>query len=849
MYKAFLAHSSKDKAYVDVVARKLSRARVVYDRQDFEPGLDFRDSIRRGLDESALFVLFASSESLKSTWVRFEIDEAELRRLSGKLQGALAFIIDPRVTFEDLPEWMRRGRVAVEPRPTQASRIIQTQLIYQVGREAQPLFVGREDLLRKIAQGMVPSGGERPPQVIVASGLDGVVRRSAIRRALRDNLSLDFGPVILLDENDGLDKLYVLLLEETRELRARSELAAAVARFRASDLKQRCKLVAEELGVIAKDNVATVVVDEGSLIDEEGGFIPELTGVMECLGDDSREPYLVLVRRRRPAEGRANYGQARLATFPIPPLDLDATKRLLARSLKPPGSADQINELAPYLDGYPPAVQLAVDFAQLYGLDALLADKSILVDFKVRTFARILERLNLSPEEQTIVRVLGLEPAISIDVLSTMTEMPVALLAPALRRFIDRSIVVQDSGRFSLAAPLRAAVYRAYGLLGRTDFAAMAGRLMRKYWMEPEQVPPLDAVDATMYATARGSPDELAQFGDIILPSELLNIAVNAYHEREWQAAQDFAERALNAGANTERSYSTLCKAAAQLAHDGKQEWRRAVELVQTAERLRVRGHQYLRGFMEWKRGNLEAAVAAYGAAERAGIRHVGVFRDRAHCLYLLGRIDEAEKDVAVALDRDPRNKFVVDLAAKIAIARGQLDRADEMVSDLEKIDTPENFHHRRASLRSARRQWEAALADSEIACLRKPPLHEILALRVDILIELARYERASEEIEELSKSFGGRQASDVQFGLRCKLALRRRSWREAEEQYRHMSDRDSDIHRAIRLEILRQKQVDQQLSRVEQAQAGAEFAELEKTATPRAGWLDFGDADDPDTA
>src|SRR5207245_6832047 len=59
--------------------------------------------------------------------------------------------------------------------------------------------------------------------------------------------------------------------------------------------------------------------------------------------------------------------------------------------------------------GYPPAVQLAVDFARVFGLEVLLADKSILVDFKVRTFARILDRLNLLPEEQRIVRVLGLE--------------------------------------------------------------------------------------------------------------------------------------------------------------------------------------------------------------------------------------------------------------------------------------------------------------------------------------------------------------------------------------------------------------------------------------------------------
>ena len=69
MYKAYLAHSHVDKNYVDIVAKRLSRARVVYDVQDFPPGVDFRDAIRAGLDRSSLFVLFASAESLSSSWV------------------------------------------------------------------------------------------------------------------------------------------------------------------------------------------------------------------------------------------------------------------------------------------------------------------------------------------------------------------------------------------------------------------------------------------------------------------------------------------------------------------------------------------------------------------------------------------------------------------------------------------------------------------------------------------------------------------------------------------------------------------------------------------------------------
>ena len=77
-------------------------------------------------------------------------------------------------------------------------------------------------------------------------------------------------------------------------------------------------------------------------------------------------------------------GSRRIASFAVPPLTLDATRRLLVQTLKsttgktPDEKTAQ--ELTPYLDGYPPAVQLAVAYSLRYGLDALIADKSSLID-------------------------------------------------------------------------------------------------------------------------------------------------------------------------------------------------------------------------------------------------------------------------------------------------------------------------------------------------------------------------------------------------------------------------------------------------------------------------------------
>ena len=78
MLKAYLAHSSIDKSYVRTVSKRIGRSITILDEMAFPPGFDFRDTIRNSLDKSSVFIFFASKTSIESTWVKFEIDEAEI---------------------------------------------------------------------------------------------------------------------------------------------------------------------------------------------------------------------------------------------------------------------------------------------------------------------------------------------------------------------------------------------------------------------------------------------------------------------------------------------------------------------------------------------------------------------------------------------------------------------------------------------------------------------------------------------------------------------------------------------------------------------------------------------------
>lgn len=216
--KAFLCHSSVDKAYVETVARRLGRARVQYDAYSFEPGVDFRDAIKTALRASTTLVLFASRNSLASSWVQYELDTADQLIRQGILRSAVTIIIDDYTSVSELPLWMRQARVERIRRPSRATRLVTQHLHRLSGLEDQPLFIGREAILSEFAKAAIGLAGSAPPRLAVISGLPGTGRRTFLQHGLKNILSLDVGPVLILEHTDGVDTLHASLVDELGEL-------------------------------------------------------------------------------------------------------------------------------------------------------------------------------------------------------------------------------------------------------------------------------------------------------------------------------------------------------------------------------------------------------------------------------------------------------------------------------------------------------------------------------------------------------------------------------------------------------------------------------------------------------
>ncbi|WP_394888737.1 toll/interleukin-1 receptor domain-containing protein [Mesorhizobium sp. AaZ16] len=144
--KAFISHSSNDKAFANQVFEELGELRCEYDEYTFEFTLN-TIAIRNALRRCKLFVLLLSENSVRSTFVDEEIRSALEARSAGRIRNVVIFSIDG-ASYRSLPEWMREINVAQHLRsPKQIARRIDAYLMELSLKEGilADLYFGREN--------------------------------------------------------------------------------------------------------------------------------------------------------------------------------------------------------------------------------------------------------------------------------------------------------------------------------------------------------------------------------------------------------------------------------------------------------------------------------------------------------------------------------------------------------------------------------------------------------------------------------------------------------------------------------------------------------------------------------
>ena len=554
------------------------------------------------------------------------------------IKAHLTIIIDRNVKYADIPKWLQNTKAVIQTRPSQATRDIQHALITILDSSREKPYIGRQRLYNEFLQ--ATSDISSPvKKIIILSGLEGIGRRAYLKRVCKDIYGLYLQPVIFIDHTKSLDDLYLHLLNETADLGTRSNLSSELKVFNGKTISDKISEIVNQLNILCSDNCIPCFVDKGGMLDDKGLYKPEYEEIISAFISKDNDYYLSIVHHRVPI--LKDYAFQKHTIFQrIPALEQGESRLLLQQlirrdSLKP--KPETVEDILLFLDGYPPSFYFAITFSKEYGFDNLVADKSLLVDFKAKRFTKFVNDLKLTNHEWFILQYLCSEEMLPLSAISVAVDLSLEETAKYLRNLIDINLVVVIDDNFGINAPIRVAVFWAKGHMESKVYAKIKENLTKQFWSTDNAAPTIEIVDATLHAVARSGSTDLDSYKDLIRISTIHRLAEESYHRKEYNEALEYAKRAENMGSNKSEIKAILFKSLVQL-----ERWKKASEKLEEIKEQGDRHAYYLTGFMLRKQKKFEKAIEAFKSALSVGDHSYPVYRDYADCLYRCKQYDEA---------------------------------------------------------------------------------------------------------------------------------------------------------------------------------------------------------------
>lgn len=765
--KAFLSHSSVNKDYVELVAKELGRQFCVFDKFAFQSGIEFKQSIEKGLDDTNVFVLFASPDSLASIWVTFEVTEAFYRTLQKRIGRVLVLLLDDSISYDKLPEWIRRAKIQVVKSPKQAAREIRSHLHELLRGHSQPLFVGRTSELAEAEAALLSISAEKPPRSLVFVGLPQIGRRSLAKRVAQNVVGSNTTTQITIEHGDDLHDVVFKLATEIEPYSGPGSLAHIQQSIEKLSVDDAALRGYECLRSIFESGSLPVFVDAGGLVDENGSFALSFRPLLRLIGASS-DAYVFFITSRKPTSTDPLIA----ATVRIQPLASKEAGKLLqalATRDKVQLGARELSQLVDHISGYPPSCYFAAQLIKTYGAAAILANAVELVDFRVSAFVAYIIKHTLSEKENAILRLLANYSPLPLAVIGGFAGLGAEAVSSALMRLIDFSMLHPDGdGCYQISEPLRDAAYKRAAFFTKAEIQVL-GKLVDSWLTEnPEESPSL-AFSRVIYRIAsQGGIPALA--GRVVhMASDTFRLAEQAYNQQDYETAVEWFRKVLVLRPGSDRATVLLVRSLAQL-----EEWPECETLCSDLERAKLptRTTAFLRGFVERKRNRIPNAITQFELALKAGRSDVALLRELAWCHFISGDPKAAETYLREAFALQPDNPFLIDMSIQVAM---KLDDDGTVKAQLDRLRLfeSENFYwHRMATFQAKTGNLPAAV-ESGIRAITgvERPRFEAFAHLAYCEIRLGKLKEARAHLAELEGHYP-RLRKTITSTLYCHLEL-----------------------------------------------------------------------------
>ncbi|MGV9630427.1 TIR domain-containing protein [Streptomyces sp. NPDC003487] len=801
MIKAFFSYSRQDTAFVREVAAKVGRAFATIDYRSFASGQEILDSIDDAIKDSAAFVLFLSRAALASPWVRHEVGEARFHAAMGRLKNVLVIRMDQRISPEDLPDWLNRAKYTTTASARPAARAVRNLIDDLVRQGQSPRFVGRANEIAALQDVYAASGPGTEGQVACVTGLSGIGRKATLTKMVRESLDLEALLVTDVEPGDNIQTLAAKLsalvdpsetpeesLQRTKEIAALGEDAAQ-------------HLALTKLQEICGYREMPVLNDAGGLLDNDGDIAPYVLDLVEALSQFP-EIVMALLTNRRPTPQRFTVrGMRPPAVVHLQPLDEPDINRLvglMAKARQMTLDAATVRKITGAVRGYPPSVTYALELVKAYGPD-LGASGRMLSDFGASLFTRYLKANKFTGLEQKVLRIMAANSPLPMPVLQEVTQASGEDIERDLTHLIDVSLIVPTAGGwYEVSGPAADAIRREFGTCTKDEYARVAARLDEFLSLSDDGRDFL-ALQRTLFrafdnAGKRSSSRAFALVTDRVI------LAERYYHDQQYDRAVAMAGDALESDPNIHQARATLIRSLVKLG-----EYAEAQEHIgQLKQRGQVRDAFFLMGFLERHRGDHRAALSQYRKAIDNGRGGMAIHRDMADCYLRLGDLPRANEHISKAEEKQPDNRYVVDLKIQIACRLGDEDTAMALLLRLADIDRAEMVSHRTSRVRYLFGHMDTAYEFADKAVNQSDNVRfEVLANYVLCALRTSHIGEARTALEQLDRKFS-RQRRDIRTGLRARLCIAEKEYETALDYTKKFISPERPVHLQIRRDALR---------------------------------------------
>jgi tetratricopeptide (TPR) repeat protein len=684
-----------------------------YFEKAFERGQDLVEAMEAALDESQVFVLFASRESLKSYAVQFEIEEARFRAIMGKIKKVLVFPIEPGIGFADLPQWLQRSWTPnVGESPTDIARYL-TTLMLEPDRGlsiAAPKVVGRGSALDRVER-LVAAHLQRQrssPRVYIFPGVSGIGRRTFaayyLRRGLGTEANLPFGPVLPLSPQAELIDIYRSLRTEIDPFVSLSDLAAEQDSFQTLP-------IAGQIGEIIRVMSHFTRLGQAITIVSAAGFFEDAATPKSWVGPlvaaIPTEQFLVIVTN---LQFRSEYvDELRVAVqMRIEELDDGDLKALMTFTARALGLDNFVisDRLVTAIGGHPDVANAAVKLAAQKGTAILERDPRQLFNIQQAIIGEAVGRDSLTAGEKLVLDVLSWLPNLGSDLLERIVVDELGVQPDAFNNAIEKLVlgclIYASAYRFSIAPSVRQ-LYRRENVAEPKTLAAMS-KVFADAWATAEADGFRDDLfSAFVFMQVLEGKSLPRELRNLLTPSNLHDAVREAYARGKEtddsvaiQQAIEWGKVAIDmtmSDAVREEILSTVARAQIRIGA-----WREAEATIGIMRERGYRSVTFLEGHELRKRRRFDEAIPKLRYVVDHFRHNKAAVHELALCYRRQRRWRDLEELLAERGDAVSDSPIFLDFNIGLSIARGELHSVPAAISRLRTMDD----NPTRADLRQA---------------------------------------------------------------------------------------------------------------------------------------------------